>query len=64
MGKGLALVFKLAIYNNKPVFIVSKTKPKDSPLYSVYHSSLFGIIDGWWCVPPVYQETGLCVEAV
>jgi hypothetical protein len=64
IGKGSALALKSAIYNSKPVFVVSKTKPKDSDLYTVYHSNLFGIVDGWWCIPPVYQKTGLCVEAV
>jgi hypothetical protein len=64
IGKGSALAFKSAIYNNKPVFIVSKTKPRDSSLYSVYPSNLFGIVDGWWCIPPVYKKTGLCCEAV
>lgn len=62
MGKGSALAFKSAIYNNKPVFIVSKTKPKESDLYTVLPSNLFGVVDGWWCIPPVYQKTGLCYE--
>lgn len=64
MGKGSLLAFKSAIYNSKPVFIVSKTKPKESDLYSVFPSNLFGIVDGWWCIPPIYQDTLLCVEAV
>ena len=64
IGKGSALAFRSAIYNNKPVFIVSKTKPKESSLYSVFHSNLFGIVDGYWCIPPVYRETGLCCETV
>jgi hypothetical protein len=64
IGKGSLLAFKSAIFNSKPVFVVSKTKPNDSDLYSIYHSNLFGIVDGWWCIPPVYQKTGLCIEAV
>jgi hypothetical protein len=64
VGKGSALAFKSAIYNNKPVFIVSNRKPKDSDLYSVYPSSLFGVVQGFWAVPPVYEKTGLCYEAV
>ncbi len=64
MGKGSSLAFKSAIYNNKPVFIVSKTKPKDCSLYTVLASNLSGIIDGYWCVPPVYQDTGLSYEVV
>jgi hypothetical protein len=64
IGRGSALAFKSAIYNSKPVFIVSKTKPKESNLYTLMRSNLFGVIDGFWAVPPVYQLTGLCHEAV
>jgi len=64
IGRGSALAFKSAIYNSKPVFVVTKTKPKESDLYSVHPSSLFGVVSGFWCVPPVYQKTGLCHEAV
>ena len=63
MGKGSALAFKSAIYNNKPVFVVTETKPEETDLFSVYKSNLFGIVDGYWCIPPVYKETGLCYEA-
>ena len=63
IGRGSALAFKSAIYNNKPVFVVSDTKPKESALYSVYPSSLFGVVQGFWAVPPIYQN-GLCYEAV
>ena len=62
IGKGSELAFKSAICNNKPVFIVSKTKPQDSSLYTVISSNLFGVVDGFWCVPPVYADTGLCYE--
>jgi hypothetical protein len=62
MGKGSALAFKSAILNNKLVFVVSKTKPQESSLYTVLSSNLFGVVDGFWCVPPVYADTGLCYE--
>jgi hypothetical protein len=62
MGRGSALAFKSAICNNKPVFVVSKTKPAESSLYKVMSSNLFGVVDGFWCVPPVYADTGLCYE--
>jgi hypothetical protein len=62
IGRGSALAFRSAIHNNKPVFIVTKTKPAESSLYKVMSSNLFGVVDGFWCVPPVYQETGLCYE--
>jgi hypothetical protein len=58
------LAFKSAICNNKPVFAVTSTKPDQSSLYSVLHSNLFGLVEGYWCIPPVYQDTGLCYEAV
>jgi len=64
MGRGSALAFKSAIMNSKPVFTVTDTRPKDSDLYTVIKSNLFGIVDGFWCVPPVYAETGLCYERV
>ena len=64
IGRGSALAFKSVIMKSKPVFVVSKTRPADSDLYSVYPSSLFGIVEGYWCIPPVYAETGLCYEAV
>jgi hypothetical protein len=63
IGRGSALAFKSAIYNNKPVFVVSNTKPRESDLYSVFPSSLFGVVQGFWAVPPIYQN-GLCYEAV
>jgi len=64
MGKGSALAFKSAIMNSKPVFIAGDTRPKESYLYTVYPSSLYGTVKGFWCIPPVYQDTGLCNEAV
>ena len=64
IGKGSSLAFKSTIMSNKPVFIVTKTRPAYSDLYSVFPSNLFGVIDGYWCIPPVYQDTGLCYEAV
>ena len=62
IGRGSALAFRSAIHNNKPVFIVTKTKPAESSLYTVISSNLFGVVDGFWCVPPVYADTGLCYE--
>jgi len=64
MGRGSALAFKSTIMNSKPVFVVSKERPKESELYTVLPSNLFGVVDGYWCIPPVYKKTGLCYEAV
>ena len=62
IGKGSALAFKSAILNNKPVFIVTDTRPAESSLYTVIPSNLFGVVDGFWCVPTVYQQTKMCYE--
>jgi hypothetical protein len=62
VGRGSHLAFKSAILNSKPVFIVTKTRPAESSLYTVLSSNLFGVVDGFWCVPPVYADTGLCCE--
>jgi hypothetical protein len=64
IGRGSALAFQSAIMNSKPVFVVTNEKPKESPLYTVLPSNLFGIVSGFWCIPPVYQDTGLCYESV
>jgi hypothetical protein len=60
IGRGSRLAFKSAIMSNKPVFVVTNERPKESDLYSIFSSSLFGIVDGFWCIPPVYHDTGLC----
>ena len=62
IGKGSALAFKSAIMASKPVFIVTERRPKESDLYQVFPSNLFGIVSGYWCLPPVYGKTGLCYE--
>lgn len=51
MGKGSILAFKSAIYNNKPVFVVSDVIPDDSNLYTIHKSNLFGVVQGFWCLP-------------
>ena len=62
IGKGSALAFNNAVKNNKPIFVVSGSSPKESDLYTVLPSNLFGVIDGYWCIPNVYKNTGLCNE--
>ena len=64
IGKGSNLAFKSTIMHNKPVFMVQDHKPPSSDLYSTHRTGLFGIVEGWWCLPPVYAETGLCYEEV
>ena len=62
IGRGSALAFKSAIMNSKPVFVVTDTRPKESSLYIVLKSNLFGIVDGYWCIPHIYGKTGLAYE--
>jgi|GEM_PF-2080852 len=73
IGKGSNLAFKSTIMQSKPVFIVPPDNIrrlqdtdilKDNDIYTVYSSNLFGIVDGWWCLPPIYEESGLCYEPV
>jgi len=62
IGPGSYLAFKSVIMHSRPVFIVQNKRPPDSNLYTVYPASLLGMVDGFWCAPPVYQDTGLCYE--
>ncbi len=62
LGKGSALAFKSAVMSSKPVFVVSDRPPKESDLYTVLKTNLFGIVEGYFCIPPVYKKTGLCYE--
>ena len=36
IGRGSALAFKSAIYNNKPVFVVTPTRPAKSTIFTVF----------------------------
>ena len=59
-GKGSRLVFKAALYNLKPMFIVSSTPPPRSIHYRVLKSNLFGVVEGYWVVPHPIEEGGTC----
>jgi len=59
-GKGSRLVFKAALYNLKPMFIVTCTPPPKSIHYRVLKSNLFGVVDGYWVVPHPIKEGGTC----
>ncbi len=61
-GKGSRLAFKTAMYNIKPVFVVTTGPPKESVHYLVLPDNLFGIIDGFWVVPHPYGDGGTCDE--
>jgi len=59
-GKGSKLVFRAALYNLKPLFVVCSSPPPASIHYRVLRSNLFGVVDGWWVVPHPVKEGGLC----
>ena len=59
-GAGSRLVFKAALYNLKPLFVVCSSPPPTSIHYRVLRSNLFGVVDGWWVVPHPVKEGGLC----
>ena len=61
-GKGSTLAFRTAVYNLKPVFVVSTSSPPTSPLYQIYASSLLGIVPGFWVVPHQIYVGGPCDE--
>src|SRR6056297_1284225 len=62
-GRGSTLAFRAATEQLKPVFIVSSTAPRRSPVYRVVAAGLFDVVDGWWAVPhPV--AAGTCDEEV
>ncbi len=61
-GPGSKLVFRSAMYHLKPVFVVSRKAPKASVHYRVLASDLFGVVRGFWVVPHLLKEGGLCDE--
>jgi hypothetical protein len=62
-GRGSTLAFRAATEQLKPVFVVSSTAPRRSPVYQVVPARLFDVVDGWWAVPhPV--AAGTCDEEV
>ena len=62
-GRGSTLAFRAATEQLKPVFVVSSTAPRESPVYQVAAACLFDVVDGYWAVPhPV--AAGTCDEEV
>ena len=62
-GRGSTLAFRAATEQLKPVFVVSSTAPRKSPVYQVVATRLFDVVDGYWAVPhPV--AAGTCDEEV
>ncbi len=60
-GKGSRLAFTAALFQLKPVFVVTRRKPKESPHYRIIADSFFGVMDGYWAVPHP-TELGTCDE--
>lgn len=61
-GKGSSLAFRAAIFHLKPVFVVTGSPPKNSLLYRVLPSDLFGVVQGYWVVPHPIKKGGTCDE--
>ena len=62
-GRGSTLAFRAATEQLKPVFVVSRTAPRRSPVYQVAAARLFDVADGYWAVPhPV--AAGTCDEEI
>ena len=50
-GKGSSLAIRTCIKYGKPVFIVTDILPVKSDDYRLFHTSLFGVVKGYWLVP-------------
>ena len=60
-GKGSRLAFHAALFQLKPVFVVTVKRPADSPHYRVIPDSFYGVMNGYWVVPHP-TELGTCDE--
>ena len=60
-GPGSKLVFRSALHNLKPMFVVSASAPH-TELAPVMPANLFGVVDGWWVVPHPQSPGGLVDE--
>jgi len=60
-GKGSRLAFQAALFQLKPVFVVTAKRPADSPHHRIIADSFYGITNGYWAVPHP-TELGTCDE--
>ncbi len=60
-GRGSSLVFRAALDQLKPVFVICSSCPKKSDHYRVIGSCLYGA-EGFWVVPHTISDGGLCDE--
>ena len=61
-GHGSALAYRTALYNLKPVFVISSQRPKRRLGYLIAPATLFGIVDGYWVIPHPTREGGSCED--
>ena len=61
-GRGSTLAYRTALYNLKPVFVVSSQRPTPRLGYLIAPATLFGIIDGYWVIPHPTREGGSCED--
>ena len=59
-GKGSSLVFRACLDQIKPVFVVTRHRPKESDFYHLLPTSLFGIVSGYFVVPHPVAGSGTC----
>ena len=60
-GRGSRLVFRAALDQLKPVFVICSSSPKEAEHYRVVHSCLYGV-KGFWVVPHPISDGGPCDE--
>jgi len=58
-GKGSTLAFTTALFNLKPVFVVTNQPPDPVPSYLIAAGSLCDLAPGYW-VLPYSEEGGVC----
>ena len=59
-GKGSRLAFNTALYNLKPVFVVTNKRPDPVPSFLIFAASLFDVLPGYWIVPCPEKQGGVC----
>ncbi|MEE8440338.1 MAG: hypothetical protein V3S41_01355 [Spirochaetia bacterium] len=60
-GKGSRLAFQAALFQLKPVFVVTAKRPSDSPHHRIIADGFYGVMNGYWAVPHP-TELGTCDE--
>ncbi len=50
-GRGSTLAFRAAVDQRKPVFVVTRNPPAQSPSYRLVPARLWDLVDGYWVFP-------------